>query len=84
MPLHDFSCEGCGDTFERFSKMDAIPDFLACPCGGRAKRMPAKTNVYLFPEGWTENLGDEPVYIKSKKNLREECAKRGLQSKMLD
>jgi len=40
--------------------------------------------VILFKEEWYEHIADHPIFIKSKKQLREECAKRGMIAKALD
>ncbi len=37
-----------------------------------------------FPEGWWEHLDTKPIYIKNKRQLREECRKRGLSSQYLE
>lgn len=38
------------------------------------------SKFHPFKEGWYEHLGLEPVYVKSKRQLREECEQRGLTS----
>jgi len=83
MPLYDYKCSGCHSVFETIQKMDAI--LIPCEaCGGPAKRQIGVGRYHPFPEGWADNMDTKPVYIKSKKHLREECNKRGLQSKILD
>ena len=36
--------------------------------------------VSIFHEGFYEHLDSKPIYISSKRQLREECRKRGLTS----
>jgi len=83
MPLYDYKCSGCHSVFETIQKMDAVT--ISCEvCGSVAKRQIGVGRYHAFPEGWSQNMGTEPVYIKSKKHLKKECDKRGLQSRILD
>jgi hypothetical protein len=40
--------------------------------------------VIIFKEEWYEHIADHPIFIRSKKQLREECEKRGMIAKALD
>lgn len=40
--------------------------------------------VVIFKEEWYEHIADHPIFITSKKQLREECEKRGMIAKALD
>jgi hypothetical protein len=39
---------------------------------------------HIFKEEWYEHIADHPIFIRSKKQLREECEKRGMIAKALD
>lgn len=39
---------------------------------------------HIFKEEWYEHIADHPIFITSKKQLREECEKRGMIAKTLD
>jgi hypothetical protein len=82
MPIFDFrckkypSCEGLEvDVFVRSEPLLPI-----CPVCGEAmeKIFVSSTPVHIFREGLYPNLGLEPVYVKSKRQLRAECRERGL------
>ncbi len=36
--------------------------------------------IHIFHEGWYEHIDADPIYIKSRKQLREETRSRGLTS----
>ena len=40
--------------------------------------------VILFKEEWYEHIDENPIFITSKKQLRQECEKRGMIAKALD
>jgi putative FmdB family regulatory protein len=55
MPIYEFECTECGDTFERLQKL-ADPDPAACPkCGApRVKRRLNAPAFRLAGSGWYE------------------------------
>lgn len=80
MPLYDYKCE-CGKEFEALRTIDEC-ESAPCECGKTASRTfsTRAARYHAFPEGWWDTLDVEPVYIKNKRQLKEECAKRGLSS----
>lgn len=40
--------------------------------------------VILFKEEWYEHIDENPIFITSKKQLKQECEKRGMIAKTLD
>lgn len=78
MPLYDFRCKTCGLVWEDLIAADA-PD-PSCQCGGLSERLISLPTPILFREGWYNDIDTEPMYISSKKQLRDECRKRGLTS----
>jgi len=82
MPIFDFGCTPCGKIEERFVQHDAV---VKCSCGRVMKKLITAPHVfYPFREGFFEHLDTKPVYIRSKKHLRQECERRGLTSHYLD
>jgi len=75
MPLYDFECEICGSIFESVEKIGA--DYTICNCGRLAHKIFSGTRFVTFKPYIETNLGDKPVEIKSKKQLRQECNKVG-------
>ena len=83
MPLYDYKCVLCETVFEELHPVD-VNEITCHQCGCEARRQVSAPRVHLFPEGWADNMDTKPVYIKNKKQLRAECKKRGLESKILD
>lgn len=78
MPIYDYRCRKCSTVFEKFAGLD--DKMHECECGGVADRIIATTySVHgdLEPY-WDENIGDKPVYIKSKKHRRRVLEDAGL------
>jgi len=80
MPIWDFECKKCGNIFEEVSKI-SDSDNIRCPkCQGETKKVWLQLNKLAykkFPEGFWNDLGPKPVYISSRRQLREEVKKRG-------
>lgn len=54
MPIYEFECSACGDTFERLQKI-SDPDPSACPkCGAHVKRRLTAPAFRLSGKGWYE------------------------------
>lgn len=84
MPFYDLECQGtpsCGEVRDAFMSIRET-DSPTCPnCKASAKILIRGQAVNVFKEGWWDSLDPRgPIYIKSKKHLREECRKRGLTS----
>lgn len=78
MPLFDVRCAECHNVREELLKADeAVPP---CECGGERKKLIVPARPILFREGWYEHIDTKPVYVRTKKQLRDECRKRGLTS----
>lgn len=85
MPLYDFECKTCDIAFERQCKI-AEKDKTTCPkCGGDdVKQLIVPPTVILFHAGWYEHFTSEPIYIGSKRELKEACHKYNMGSAYLD
>ena len=80
MPLYAYRCEKCGREWEEWRKIEERLD-VKCECGGKAVidfRKFGKRNVMFFTPYTYEDLDVYPIHITSKKQLKEECKKRGL------
>jgi len=52
MPIYEYYCQSCGETFERFQKITEDP-LSKCPkCGKAVKRLISQTSFTLKGEGW--------------------------------
>lgn len=79
MSIFDFRCPTC--------KAELLDVFLLsgeegpkCCSQPMEKFFTSGTKHFPFKEGWYEHLDTQPIYIQSKRQLREECEKRGLTS----
>lgn len=77
MPLYDFRCVSCGRIDEHIAKYG---EEMVCACGAPMERLVTAAKYRSFREGWWEHLDAEPIYIRSKRQLKEECTKRGFHS----
>ncbi len=80
MPLYDYECPGCGLEDEY---INSIAERQTQPCENCGENMIQKISLgrYIpFKEGWYEHIDRKPMYISSKRQLRDECRKRGLTS----
>ena len=86
MPLYDYKCPSCEYEDEISNRVEDRKK-QHCP---RCKRfmilLIKPVNVTpRFPEGMWESISDDgPMYISSKKHLREECKKHGVSSRYLN
>ena len=81
MPNHSYQCASCGGAFDAIVAWDAYT--VPCPsCGASADRVYTASHVIddTLPGGarYMHNLGDHPVWVETKTELRKELAKRGL------
>ena len=80
MPLYDFKCEGCGTVEERLVSYEER-EKQRCKCGHPMRVDWSRGFNYIpFKEGWYEHITDKPLYIRSKRELREACEKHGCES----
>jgi hypothetical protein len=68
-------CSKCGELSSNYDVCDK--------CGKDPKRSPTpKSTVMIscFRSGYYEHIDYEPIYIKNRKQLMDECAARGVRS----
>ena len=70
----DKKCIKCGEIMTDIEDSQKICDI----CGGILKRLYGFRKYNQYPEGYYENFGDRPVYIKDRQHFWKEAKKRGL------
>lgn len=83
MPIYQYSCNSCGKRFEELRKIEDRYQ-AKCECGSSATLQIAKANPILFKPQFFEHLDINPMWVESKRQLKEECKKRGVWAKCLD
>lgn len=82
MPLYEYECRVCGKRFEKvvpLSERERVRH-----CGKRAKLLvPSRFAAHVWKPTWFEHLDTKPILIESKRQLKEECEKRGLIARCL-
>jgi len=78
MPIYDFNCPQCGKVDDVYSKMDEREKVHSCGSTmTRLLSMQVNCNPDLQPY-LDDNLGENPVYIRSRRHQRDELKRRGL------
>jgi len=85
MPCYAYICKDCGRRWEEWRRVDERRD-AKCQCGGKAEidfSTYSSANVMMFTPALYTDLDVYPIWIDSKKKLKEECKKRGLRAARL-
>lgn len=83
MPLYKYECE-CGNRFEEFKRIKDRKSVVCPECEGETRLLIGNFNRgFVLEPQFFEHLDTEPVWIKSKKHLKQECEKRGVEAKCL-
>ncbi|MFZ5426279.1 MAG: FmdB family zinc ribbon protein [Thermodesulfobacteriota bacterium] len=65
MPIYEYRCQECQQTFEEWQK-DFAERPAPCPvCGGKAERLISSTSFVLKGGGWYSDLYSKPSGAKS-------------------
>jgi putative FmdB family regulatory protein len=85
MPLYDYLCNNCGKDFEAINEVRER-EFCACPdCGNPAKLIFSSVGRKdWFREGFWEDFDIKPIYVSSKRQLKELCKRYGVYARCLD
>lgn len=77
MPNYQYFCD-CGEEWEAFHLMKDIYKEVCGKCGKKGKVKIGMPNLNIFTPFTVYDLDVEPIKIESKRQLNEECAKRGV------
>lgn len=77
MPIYDYECPNCGTQRDIWAAIDENEKL--CGCLNWMKRLISapRINPDLEPY-WDENLGKDPVYVKSHQHRKQLMGERGL------
>lgn len=81
MPIYVYECEHCHttdhDIFKPLAEFDSVE---LCPrCHTQMNRIiPRSQATHIFESSYWHDLDIKPVWIDSKRKLKEECNKRNL------
>lgn len=73
MPLYDYHCDGCGETFDEFRSMN---ERKSCPCpvcGEKARKLPNITRLDYYNMGVQDGL---PTALAKWEKMHRKEAKR--------
>ena len=81
MPLHDYLCKSCDRTQLDVLTKHSDPESPKCPhCGTPMQRKVCAPRPVLFREGFYEHIAPEPIYVKSRRELKRVCAEHNCTS----
>ena len=65
MPIYEYRCQECQQTFEEWQK-DFADRQVPCPvCGGKAERLISSSSFVLKGGGWYSDLYSKPAGSKA-------------------
>jgi putative FmdB family regulatory protein len=77
MPLYQLRCKSCQHDFTELLKVEERNQAKCPVCGSSTElRIGGTAKGFVWKPMWMEHLDTKPVWIESKKQLREECRKR--------
>jgi len=71
MPTYKYKCDKCGKELEEFHKVDDRHNQKCPECGEKMQIMIQPTTFHIFEPFMHPNLTTKPVYVKSRKHLKE-------------
>ena len=80
MPTYRYRCNNCGIELEEVHKVDDRYKQKCPACKGDMQIMIQPITSHIFQPFFHPNLDKKPVWIKSKKHLKEESDKRNMTS----
>ena len=78
MPIYQYECPRCHKVTEAYHNVDDRHNEYCEECDCKMSINICTTSVHLFEPFFHPHLDTKPVYIKSKKHLKEEAAKRNM------
>ena len=80
MPIYDYECPNCGKVMDVWAHIDDQEKLHFC--GNWMKRLISLANINPdFQPYLDENLGQDPVYVKSRQHRKQLMSERGLVDK---
>jgi len=74
MPIYEYRCQECQQSFEEWQK-DFSERQVPCPvCGGKAERLISSTSFVLKGGGWYSDLYSKPAESKAEPAAKEDKA----------
>lgn len=80
MPNYQYRCPKCGKELEEHHSVKDRHSQLCPDCKDKMEIVIQPTTFHIFTPFFHPNLDSKPVYIKSKKHLKEESDKRNMTS----
>jgi len=80
LPNYVYRCPHCGKEIEEYHRVEDRYNQLCPYCKDKMEIMIKPTAFQMFTPFWHPNLDKKPVWIKSKKHLKEESDKRNMTS----
>lgn len=77
MPNYDYTCSSCLNEWTE-NVMIAQRNRVKCSCGEKATLQIRAPGVSAFKPMWFRDIDVKPMFISSKRELKDECDKRGL------
>lgn len=78
MPTYEYKCGGCGKIIEEFFRMSERKTEVPCACGRLAPRLYNTDALQVFRPYVHHLLDAKPVYMRTKRQEKEEFRKRNL------
>lgn len=84
MPLYTFEClSGCEGFEDQWLHIDDLPSAKCNRCGGPVRQRIGGHSVHVFQPRVYEHITTKPLYIESKKQLKQACEEHGCYSRYL-
>lgn len=82
MPIYEYKCEGCGETFEVIQKFADEPVTVHEKCGGHVHRLMSAPSFQFKGSGWyvtdyAKGSGSSPAHTESGKSEHGEKSESG-------
>uniref|UniRef100_A0A6M3L189 Putative regulatory protein FmdB zinc ribbon domain-containing protein n=1 Tax=viral metagenome TaxID=1070528 RepID=A0A6M3L189_9ZZZZ len=76
MPIYDWKCDNCNSEFESISKIgDTLAICPFCNFGTEHRVMSQLARIIDFDPYMETDLGDKPIYIRTKQDLKDALAR---------
>jgi len=76
MPLYEYECGKCGTSFDEYVDVKDRNNVRCKRCGELADRLISRsTGLNIFKPMWYEDICEKPIWVESRKQLKEECKK---------